>query len=269
MRTFAFVFAIAILIVACHTEADARVIAGNLDNAVAVYFFTSLNNSGNVPDYSNNQLDGELFDGASLSRISRRNCLSLPRNASYFHAWDDSTSLSVSKEFSIVAWVKIPSQQHDFLINVGTYDPVDEATDEFKGGVTLTVKSSGNLRGTYDYGSNSVWIQTTGRSVNNNTWHHIGFVINQTQMRLYLDGVQVYSDTFSAHQSFNGVGTYTLANALEEARGSVDNIGFFKNDFSDAQVKHIYDKGLASIISIAPVEPGGKVATTWGALKHK
>ena len=52
MRTLAFVCAIAISIACFTTGAYARVIAGTLDNGVAVYYFTSLTASNQVQDYS-------------------------------------------------------------------------------------------------------------------------------------------------------------------------------------------------------------------------
>ena len=70
MRTFAFIGAIATFIVCFATGVDARVIAGDLDNGVAVYYFSSLSRSINVWDYSGNGLHGSLFNNAQLSRIS-------------------------------------------------------------------------------------------------------------------------------------------------------------------------------------------------------
>lgn len=85
--------------------------------------------------------------------------------------------------------------------------------------------------------------------------------------KLYLNGTRIANETISSHESFAGTGSIVFIG--EGARGSVDDVGFFKDDFTDAQVKLIYDKGLGTIMSIAPVDPNGKVATTWGALRHR
>ena len=103
--------------------------------------------------------------------------------------------------------------------------------------------------------------------MNNNRWHHVAFVINASSMRLYLNGNRITTLSVDGHHSFSGHGT--SIDIGSDARGSVDNVGFFRNDFSDAQVKLIYDRGLANIISIAPVNPNGKVTTTWAALKKR
>ena len=86
-------------------------------------------------------------------------------------------------------------------------------------------------------------------------------------MKLYLNGTRIVNRSVSAHLSFSGAGS--VISMGYDARGSVDNVGFFKKDLTDAQVKLIYDSGLPFVIDIAPVDPSGKVATTWAALKKK
>ena len=278
MRTFACVFIIAILIVACYTETDARVIAGNLDNAVAVYYFTSLTNSGNVQDYSGKGLHGSLYDGAQLSRVSGRNGLSLSSNAAAFVAYDNHTSISVQREFSIVGWVKIPRQTNEFYISMIAYNGLildinrlwEADLDEVaEGSVYIGIGSDNTLYGAYVYNNNENWVAITETSagVNNNTWKHVGLVVSSSSMKLYVNGQQVATESIAGHRSIVGSGTAIFIG--EDARGSVDNVGLFKKDLTDAQVELIYNQGLANVISIAPVEPGGKVATTWGALKHR
>ena len=185
----------------------------------------------------------------------------------FFWTWAENKSLFVSKEFSIVAWVKIPRQTYDFPIDVYADRSVDDFTWESTGGVGLWVGADNTLRGDYSFGVEWVNIVTRGRNVNNNRWHHIGFVINSFSMRLYLNGNRIATRSVNRHRSFNGPGSGIIIGA--STRGSVDDVGFFRNDFSDAQIKLIYDVGLPNIISIAPVDPNGKVATTWGALKKR
>ena len=86
-------------------------------------------------------------------------------------------------------------------------------------------------------------------------------------MKLYLNGSRVVYQSVSGHESFAGAGSLIVIG--ENARGSVDNVGFFKNNLTDRQVQMIYTQGLANIIDIAAVDPGGKVATTWGTLKQR
>ena len=277
MRTFIYVCVIAVSIAVLTPGASARVIGGDLENGVAVYYFSALTDSGEVLDYSGNGLHGALFNAAQLSTASRRKYLSFGSNAADFQAWADNKRLFVLKEFSIVAWVRIPQQLNDFYIQIQTYNGsivnvLDNVSARSEGRVELGVFSSGDIFGRYVYtfniaGSAAAALQSTGRQVNNNQWHHISFVINNTSTRLYLNGNRIANQTISGHESFAGTGS--IVSIGENARGSVDEVGFFKDDLTDAQVRLIYNQGLANIINIASVDPGGKVATTWGALKQK
>ena len=273
MRTFVYVCAIAIFITVLTPQTSARVLSSDLENAVAVYYFSSLTNLGNVFDYSGNGLRGDLFNNAQLSRISGRNCLTLESNVADFHAWNDHNPLSISKEFSIVAWVKIPPQPHDFLIEIHAYKGSIANTRNIQirseGSITTGVLADGPLFGTYAYNQNeaSHHAESTGRHINNDRWQHIAFVINDTTMKLYLNGICIVSQSVTGHESFAGTGSLIVMG--ENAKGSVDNVGFFKNDLTDTHVRMIYTQGLANVMNIAAVDPGGKVATTWGTLKQR
>ena len=270
MRIYTVVCAVIILLTSSGTGADARVIGGTLDHAVAVYYFDRPTNAGQIFDYSGNGLHGNLFSGAELTWVSGRQCLSLSSHAAVFSAEDDNKPLSVSKEFSIVAWVKVPIEGTGFLIGITAY--TDQNTDEgHQGSVEIDVKFNGTLSGAYAYNSTDdiTWevVKATGKRVNNDRWQHVAYVVSRNSMKLYLNGTRIANRSVSAHLSFNGTGSFVSMGY--EARGSVDNVGFFKNDLTDAQVKLIYDSGLPFVIGIAPVDPSGKVATTWAALKKK
>ena len=273
MRTFAYVCIIAIFIAMLTPGASARVLGSDLENGVAVYYFTSLTNLGNVFDHSGNGLRGSLFNGAELSRISDRNCLSLESNAADFQAWDDNKPLSLLKEFSVVAWVKIPQQTNDFLIEIHAYrGPIADIRNIHigsEGSITTGVLADGPLFGTYAYNNNATahHAESTGRYVNNNRWEHIAFVVNDTTMTLYLNGMSVASQPIAGHESFAGTGSLIVIG--ENAKGSVDNVGFFKNDLTTTDVRMIYTQGLANVINVAAVDPDGKAATMWGALKQR
>ena len=269
MRTLACVCAIAIFIAVLTPGAYARVIGGDLENGVAVYYFSSFTNLENILDHSGNGLTGSPFSGAQLGTVSGRHCLSLGSNVARFQAQNDNKPLSVLRKFSIVAWVKVPQQLHDFLIEIYAYNGRIDSVSNAEGTVTLGVGSDDSLYGEYAYYDKGVFhdAQSIGRNINNNQWQHIGFVVNSTSMKLYLNGIRVVNHSVSGLESFRGTGTLVVIG--ENAKGNVDDVGFFKNDLTDTQVRFIYNSGLSTIVSIASVDPSGKVATTWGALKQR
>ena len=266
MRTFVYVCAIAISIAVLAPMASARVIGGNLDHGVAVYYFSSLTDSGEVLDYSGNSLHGTPFNAAALSTAPGRRYLSFGSNAAGFQAWSDTHPLLVLKEFSIVAWVRIPRQLNNFDIQIQAYNGSianvpENVRAKSEGSITLGVSGVGTLFGSY---TDHTFIGS--RRIQNDQWGHIAFVVNNTSFRLYLNGNRIANLPISRHESFAGTGSFLSIGT--GARGHVDEVGFFKNDLTATQVRLLYDYGLATLINVAPVVPGGKVATTWGALKR-
>ena len=261
---------IAIFLASSATGADAGVIGGTLDHAVAVYYFDQLTDAGQIFDHSGNGLHGNLLNGAELAWVSGRQCLSFGSHAAIFSAENDNKPLSVSKEFSIVAWVKIPIEGDGFFIRITAYNY--QNTDEVhQGSVDISVKFNGTLSGAYanltDDSITWQFVKATGRNVNDDLWQHVAYVVSRNSMKLYLNGTRIVNRSVRAHLSFSGAGSFVSMGY--DARGSVDNVGFFKNDLTDVQVKLIYDRGLPFVIGIAPVDPSGKVATTWAALKKR
>ena len=169
--------------------------------------------------------------------------------------------------------MKIPQQSNDFLIQIHAYTgPIANIRNTIhigsEGSVTIGVLADGSLFGTYAYNKNSAShsAESTGRDINTDRWQHIGFVVNTTRMKLYVNGSCIVNQSVSGHQCFTGTGS--LISIGENAKGSVDNVGFFKNDLTNTDVQIIYTQGLANVINIAAVDPSGKVATTWGALRQ-
>ena len=270
-QALTFVCATAMLLSWGPTPTEARVIANDLSaNAVAVYYFDAQNN-GFVTDYGTNRLTGGLFNNARIQNISGRRGLSLSTNAAEFAAWDGSRSLSVNREFSIVAWVKVPLQATNFIIDVWAYNipflDIWEIFENHSGNVYLSINADNTMSGVYIDHAQPSWVDAVGGNVSNNRWQHVGFVVNTTSMRLYLNGNRVANQPVNGHSAFRGIGTGIMIGHL--ARGVVDDVGYFRNDFTDAQVKLIYTAGLKNIISIAAVDPNAKAATTWGSLKHQ
>lgn len=269
MRIFGYLCTIAIFIALLTPKTSARVIGSDLEHAVAVYYFSALTDAGYVFDDSGNELYGGLFNDAHLRRIAGRNCLLLQNNAANFQAWHDNKPLSV-KAFSIVAWVKIPQQSNDFLIEMHAYNgPFANIHIGSQGSVTIGVLADGSLFGTYAYHKNAAShdVESTGKHINTDRWQHIAVVVNSLSMKLYLNGTRIINQPMSGHEPFAGTGSFIVMG--ENAKGSVDNVGFFKNDLTHTDVRMIYTHGLANVMNIAAVDPGGKVATTWGTLKQR
>ena len=86
------------------------------------------------------------------------------------------------------------------------------------------------------------------------------------ESNIFLGGSPLAEAEVTGYTSF--LAGATLISIGKDAKGNlVDDAGFFVDTFSDGNIKFIYDADLENIISIASVDPAGKAATTWGAIK--
>ena len=51
--------------------------------------------------------------------------------------------------------------------------------------------------------------------------------------------------------------------------GIVDDVAMFSDILSEADLKTLMDEGVGKVLGVAPVEPVGKLATTWSTLKTR
>ena len=267
MKVLALSIVVLLMLVPINTFA--RVIGSDYgDDIVAVYHFNS-ETEGFVKDYGENAVTGVLLDDASLADGKYGQCLSLAETTHKFGGLGTDAYLGSLNEFSTVAWVKIPDQDDDFYLTAAALDPGPLGSTTTIGVAQLVVKTDGNLKGVYvDVGDeNGIDIETTDQTVNDDTWHHIAFTVSRSQMKLYLDGESIAEEEVTGYTGF--LAAYTFISIGKDAKGLVDDAGFFVDTFSDRNIKFIHDAGLENIISIASVEADGKMTTTWGAIKSQ
>lgn len=243
---------IAVLLISVSINATAAVIGSDYsDDIVAVYHFNA-ETEGFVTDYGANAVTGVLLDDASLTDGKYGQCLSLAETTHKFGGLGPDAFLGSLNAFSTVAWVKIPSQDDDFYLTAAALEPGLLGSSTVIGVAQLIVKTDGNLKGTYIdvEDEEGLDIETTDQTINDDTWHHIAFTVSKSQMKLYLDGESIAEEEVTGYTSF--LADQTFISIGKDAKGLVDDAGFFVDTFS-----------------IASVEATGKVATTWGAIKSQ
>ena len=264
------VLSVAVLLISVSIKTNAAVIGGDYnDDIVAIYHFNAEIGEGVVRDYGVNAVAGNLNEGATLTEGKYSQCLSLPTKAANFFTFDPHIFLDSHNKFSVVAWVKIPNQTDNFRLAALALDP-GGTENVLIGGVYITVKADGNIEGSYRdiEDDKGLTIATTKQNISNNKWKHIALTVSRSQMKLYLNG-EPLGRAVDRTQDISFLGTYTGITIGHDAIGLVDDVGFFSDTFSDADIKFIHDVGLEKIISVASVEPGNKVTTTWGEIKSR
>lgn len=92
-------------------------------------------------------------------------------------------------------------------------------------------------------------------------WHHMVGVVGDGELKLYLDGEFLMSTPYGGPMASDGSET-EIGNASDGGFiGSIDEVLIYERILDEDEVREVFQaQGLA-------VEPGGKLATAWGAIK--
>ena len=93
------------------------------------------------------------------------------------------------------------------------------------------------------------------------TWHHIVGIVNQKEMQLYVDGKLEKEMDYNGPMTTDGSETEIGKASDGGFVGIIDEVMIYSKALSAAEVEQIFEaEGL-------PVEPMGKLATRWAAIK--
>jgi len=97
-------------------------------------------------------------------------------------------------------------------------------------------------------------------------WHHVAKVSDKTSMKLYIDGKLDVEEPMGGKLVINGVDPLWIGARPGDvaATGLFDEIGFFTEALSEAELTKVKNGGLADV---AAVSSSGKLAITWGKVK--
>ena len=115
---------------------------------------------------------------------------------------------------------------------------------------------------------------TSKTKLNDDDWHHtVGVFDGAAELAtLYVDGVQAAQkstkDTvFHASDGNLCIGGNCGGSAGSIWLGVIDEVAVFNTALKEADAKEIMNEGLEGALGLTPVEPAGKLATIWGAVK--
>ena len=224
-------------------------------------------------DLSGNGNDGELKEGAKWEDGQFG-------QAVIFDGKDDYVEIAPSplfnqEEFTVTFWMHPTS--------VGGNNPAG------KGSATLVI-ANGNPGdggganwwfefwngGNFEFKSCQAGCAAATTPVNKpNEWYFIAGIYNGTEYELYIDA------TFKS-KGPNKVGApekgLLIGSGLCPAghgcdggyfKGIIDDVAMFSGILSEVDLKTLMDEGVGKVLGVAPVEPIGKLATTWGNLKRR
>jgi hypothetical protein len=243
------------------------------NRVIAVYDFESTGKQEElvfIEDSGPQQLPATLLNGASLAPDGKSGqCISL-ESLALVGSGTRLVPLFARFGFSIVAWVKRPQQDGGVVIGMSASQEI-VGEEVSTGLIALGVTPSGNIKGTHtDHTTGeSLVLPTQEQNVSDNQWHHIAYVLFADTYTLFIDGEAVLSQPAVVHPGFLGdLVLLTIVTSPENDQNTlVDEVGFFETGFSAYEIKGLYEDGLETFLEVMPVEPQGKLATTWGAMK--
>lgn len=141
--------------------------------------------------------------------------------------------------FSVSLWIQIPAPSIAMSAITSRDAPITK-------GYALYVNASGQPEIRIGRGSLNSWGVATGTVLLNNTWTHIVFTYDGTNVRLYQDGVLTASllTAYMPNTTFplylGAGGTEGDPKALDFFLGNIDEVAIWSSVLSDSDVQAIY-----------------------------
>lgn len=215
-----------------------------------------------INDSSGNENHGELMggkwvdgpSGPALSLNGQNDRVIVP----------DSDSLYADKAWTITAWVNVNGAENGFGHIIGKRD--DPA-----GTTNYAFRTSGNGAGWEAYfrlnGWKGAWNQG---NVKKDRWLYMTATYDGTNtIKIYENGSQIGAVNVGGPpprgRANVHIGGWTN-NTTETLNGMLYDVAIFNVALSPDDIKGLMEDGLGSLL---PVEPTGKITTTWGSIKTR
>ncbi|WP_455391552.1 LamG-like jellyroll fold domain-containing protein [[Eubacterium] cellulosolvens] len=212
-------------------------------NTVARWHFEEPSGS-TVYDETANDNDGTIYGGASRVTGKFGKCLSFDGSNDRIDV-PDSTSLSITGQITISAWVNfssLPSSGRNYCIVKKRIS----ASDSYQ----LFIRDDGKVRFTVDTGAVGTSITGT-TALNDNNWRFIAGTWDQSNLKLYVDGISdatavSLSGSMSNTADKLAMGYHTSASnpsSWNYYNGRLDDVWISKIARSALEIKSIYENG--------------------------
>lgn len=237
---------------------------------VGIWLFDE-GNGKTTKDLSGNDNNGELKEGAKWDDGQFG-------DAVLFDGKDDHVEIAPSplfnpEKFTVTFWI--------YPMAVGGNNPAG------KGSATLVI-ANGNPgdggganwwfefwnAGNFEFKSCQAGCAAATTPLNKpNEWYFIAGIYNGTEYELYIDGEFKSKGPNKVGAPEKGLligsGLCPAGHGCDGGyfKGIIDDVAMFSDVLNEADLKTLMDEGVGKVLGVTPVEPTGKLATTWGSLK--
>ncbi|MEK7396409.1 MAG: LamG domain-containing protein [Candidatus Poribacteria bacterium] len=218
-----------------------------------------------VRDSSQSRNNGKFSNSKGINWLNGKFSKALEFKGTDYVIIPNSKSLSMNDTISIALWTKLnalknyPSLVYKGKCGVAGYWGIHQSPSgivyarlDTSGGLNL---NGGNIEG-----------------ISDGSWHHIVFVFNKGEVKLFKDGEELPGKTYSHGNGFGsaeelGIGSGFYPQDPRDLDGAIDEVGIFNIALTKDDVKEIVTNGFKELFNIIAVRSSGKLATSWANLK--
>jgi hypothetical protein len=239
-----------------HARIDPETVVGLWlfdDNGVEQEQDISGNENHGVIQGRPNWTDGKF--GEALEYDGADDCVEIPD----LHA-------HIKDGFTVTFWLSKPDQDLDNRWLFGSYSGWSPGATSFliwkdedpgHGNVTYFCIQGKNNRGCCSYSA-----------LEYDSWNHIAATYDKSQLRLYVNGVEVGSNAFTEEVSSASGKWYVGYAPGHQIMGVMDEVAVFNVALTVDEIKEIMNEGLEKALGITAVFSSAKLTTTWGSVKY-
>lgn len=250
---------VTILIILTLLVVSPNLMAVTTDGLVGAWLFDD--GTGNtVADSSGNNLNGEVTSG-SPTWVEGKFGGAMQFGGADMVTVSDDDALDLTS-FTIAAWINSPSTSGKWHViaakearnptgrNYGIFGHVNNGSIHYS-------FTSGGWK-SFDAPTN----------VTDGAWHHVAATYERPNFKLYVDGeldAEVAPDADpESNDSPLYIGGCDIGNYW--MTGTIDEVVLYDRALSEAEIAELIENGM---FSVTPVEPAGKLVTTWSQIKTK
>jgi hypothetical protein len=231
------------------------------DDAVAVWLMDD--DDATAADLTGNGFDGELIAGADWTDGVFGGAVDLPGGGDVVRI-DDMGLTMPTDNITFVCWVNVQGVKNQDLFS---FEPLEIAG----GRATAHLPWDNGIH--WQFGTPFTGINPVAWDEDKyvDAWTHWAFTSSSDDGNLlvYEDGVEV-RNVGGARELQNGAAAFQIGGRTGSSlEGWIDEFAIFSTVLSEADIVRIMDQGLARALAFEAVEPRGKAATTWAAIRTK
>ncbi|MAF12338.1 hypothetical protein CMK11_17975 [Candidatus Poribacteria bacterium] len=259
----------AMLTISAYAKIDAGTVAG-------AWLFDE--GSGDVAsDSSGNGNDGALTGGVEwVDGPSGALGSALRFDGSGFVGIPDSDSLDMTDSTTVTFWVRSEKPMADMWADRQVV--VGKHYLEYEVGIYMDGQLhtySSDLAADYDEGIMAAFgdlLPDGDATWEEGKWYHVAWTLDGAHEVAYVNGIML--GEYDKGHAGTLPGEHALNIGQREGgglnvTGAVDDVGVFSVALGADDISTVYEQGLAVAMGATPVEPAGKLAATWAALKSR